>query len=79
MNQHGSGRLCRKYFDQDFNNYDHLKDEEFFILKQNSDNLNIDNFVNSKTMKIEKVNVKDRPSESSLEIKYEDFTYRESV
>ena len=33
----------------------------------------IDNYVNSKTMKIEKVNVRENPSSSSLEIKYEDF------
>ena len=61
------------------NNDKVLKDEEFFILKQNSENLSIDNFVNSKTMKIEKVNVKDRPSESSLEIKYEDFQLHNDV
>jgi hypothetical protein len=55
------------------NNDKVLKDEDFFILKQNSENLNIDNFVNSKTMKIEKVKITDTPSESSMEIKYEDF------
>lgn len=55
------------------NNDKVLKDEDFFILKQNSDKLSIDNFVNSKTMKIEKVKVTNAPSESSLEIKYEDF------
>ncbi len=55
------------------NNDKVLKDQDFFILKQNSDNLAIDNFVNSKTMKIEKVKVTDGPSESSMEIKYEDF------
>jgi hypothetical protein len=61
------------------NNDKVLKDEDFFILKQNSDNLDIDNFVNSKTMKIEKVNVKDVPSESNLEIKYEDFQFHNDV
>ena len=55
------------------NNDKVFKDEEFFILKQNSENLDIDNFVNTKTMKIEIVKVKDTPSESTLEIKYEDF------
>jgi hypothetical protein len=61
------------------NNDKVLKDEEFFILKQNSENLDIDNFVNSKTMKIEKVKVKDAPSESSLEIKYQDFQLHNDV
>ncbi len=55
------------------NNDKVLKDEDFFILKQNSDKLNIDNFVNSKTMKIEKVKITDAPSKSSMEIKYENF------
>lgn len=50
-----------------------IKNDDFFILKQNSDNLSIDNFVNSKTMKIEKVKVRETPSDSNMEIKYEDF------
>jgi hypothetical protein len=61
------------------NNDKVLKDQDFFILKQNSENLDIDNFVNSKTMKIEKVKVKDNPSESTLEIKYEDFQLHNDV
>jgi len=50
-----------------------VKDEEFFVLQQNNNNLAIDNYVNSKTMKIEKINVRENPSLSSLEIIYEDF------
>ena len=61
------------------NNDKILKDEDFFILRQNSDNLTIENFVNSKTMKIEKVNVKEAPSESSMEIKYEDFQMNNEI
>jgi len=55
------------------NNDKVLKDGNFFILKQNSGNLTIDNFVNPKTMKIERVNVRETPSDSNMEIKYEDF------
>ena len=55
------------------NNDKVLKDDDFFILKQNSGNLTIDNFVNKKTMKIERVKVRETPSESNMEIKYEDF------
>ena len=55
------------------NNDKVLKDDDFFILKQNSGNLTIDNFVNAKTMKIERVKVRETPSESNMEIKYEDF------
>jgi len=55
------------------NNDKVLKDDDFFILKQNSGNLTIDNFVNKKSMKIERVKVRETPSESNMEIKYEDF------
>ena len=55
------------------NNDKVLKNDDFFILKQNSGNLTIDNFVNAKTMKIERVKVRETPSESNMEIKYEDF------
>jgi hypothetical protein len=61
------------------NNDKVLKDEDFFILKQKSENLDIDNFVNSKTMKIEKVKLMDAPSESIMEIKYEDFQLHNDV
>ena len=56
-----------------------VKNDDFFILKQNSDNLSIDNFVNSKTMKIEKVKVRETPSDSNMEIKYEDFQMNNEV
>ena len=55
------------------NNDKVLKDDDFFILKQNSGNLTIDNFVNAKTMKIERVKIRETPSKSNMEIKYEDF------
>jgi hypothetical protein len=57
------------------NNDKVIKDNEFFILKQNNRNFVIDNYVNSKTMKIEKVNIVEEPSSSSLEIRYEDFQF----
>jgi hypothetical protein len=50
-----------------------VKEDEFFVLKQNNNNLEISNYVNSKTMKIEKVDITEKPSSSSLEIRYEDF------
>ena len=56
-----------------------VRENEFFVLKQNNNNLVIDNFVNSKTMKIEKVNIVERPSSSKLEIKYEDFQFNEEM
>ena len=55
------------------NNDKIIKEDEFFVLKQNNDNLEINNYVNSKTMKIEKVDITERPSSSSMEIRYEDF------
>ena len=55
------------------NNDKVMKNDDFFILKQNSGNLAIDNFVNAKTMKIERVKVRENPSDSNMEIKYEDF------
>jgi len=61
------------------NNDKVVKNDDFFILKQNSDNLSIDNFVNSKTMKIEKVKVRETPSDSNMEIKYEDFQMYDEV
>jgi len=49
------------------------KEDEFFVLRQNNNNLEINNYVNSKTMKIEKVDIAEKPSSSNLEIRYEDF------
>jgi hypothetical protein len=57
------------------NNDKVVKNDDFFILKQNNNNLAIENYVNSKTMKIEKVNIIEGLSLSSLEIKYEDFQF----
>jgi hypothetical protein len=50
-----------------------LKKDEFFVLKQMNNNLEINNYVNSKTMKIEKVDIIEKPTDSNLEINYEDF------
>jgi hypothetical protein len=61
------------------NNDKVVKEDEFFILKQNNNNLAIENYVNSKTMKIEKVNLLEQPSSSSLEIKYEDFQFNDAM
>lgn len=55
------------------NNDKVIKEDEFFVLKQNNNNLEINNYVNSKTMKIEKVDITEKPSSSSMEIRYEDF------
>jgi hypothetical protein len=56
-----------------------VKENEFFILKQNSDNLAIKNYVNSKTMKIEKVNIIEQLYSGSMEIKYEDFQFNDEM
>jgi len=50
-----------------------IKNDDYFILKQNHNNLAVDNFVNAQTMKIEKVEVTDDPNMSSMEIRYDDF------
>ena len=50
-----------------------IKNDDDFILKQNHNNLAVDNFINAKTMKIEKVQLTDESNTSSIEIRYEDF------
>jgi len=50
-----------------------IKEDEYFILKQNQDNLAVNNFINSNTMKIERVEISDEPNSSSMEIRYDDF------
>ena len=52
-----------------------LKENGFFLLKQNNGSYYIDNFVNSKTMKIEKVVIREQPVMNSLEIVYDDFQF----
>ncbi|MBS0000632.1 MAG: DUF4292 domain-containing protein [Cyclobacteriaceae bacterium] len=52
-----------------------LREGGFFLLKQNSGHFLIDNFVNSRTMKVEKVLIREQPSMNSLEINYDDFQF----
>jgi len=52
-----------------------IKNEGFFILKQKNGHLLFENFVNSKTMKIEKVIILEAPEMNSLEINYNDFQF----
>jgi hypothetical protein len=51
------------------------KEEGFFLLKQKYGDFLIDNFVNSKTMKIEKVLIREQPELNSMEINYADFQF----
>lgn len=50
-----------------------IKNDDYFLLKQNHNNLAVENFVNPNTMKIEKVQLTDEQNSSSMEIRYEDF------
>lgn len=50
-----------------------VKDESFYILKQNSGSVNLNNYVNPKTMKIERVEMVEAPSKNSAVIRYYDF------
>ncbi len=52
-----------------------IRNEGFFILKQKNGHLSFENFVNSKTMKIEKVIILEEPHMNSLEIKYSKFQF----
>ncbi len=52
-----------------------VKENGFFLLKQKNGNFQIDNFVNSKTMKIEKVVIREQPELNSMEINYNDFQF----
>ncbi len=52
-----------------------IKSDDFFILKQNSEDLVIHNYVNNKTMKIEKVAIEKNAGINSLEIAYNDFQF----
>lgn len=54
-----------------------VKENGFFLLKQKNGDFLIDNFVNSKTMKIEKVVIHEQPELNSLEITYNDFQFIE--
>lgn len=52
-----------------------VKESGFFLLKQKNGDFLIDNFVNSKTMKIEKVLLREQPELNSMEINYTDFQF----
>jgi hypothetical protein len=53
---------------------DEVKQESsFFVLKQASNNVTVDNFVNAASMKIEKVELKEGSSNNSLVINYSNF------
>jgi len=49
------------------------KDENYYILAQKNGDLQIDNFVNSKSMKIEKVHIKEGPQKNQMDINYHNF------
>jgi hypothetical protein len=51
------------------------REKDFFVLKQNHGHFMIENFVNSRTMKIETVVIHEQPSKNSLEISYDDFQF----
>ncbi|UII33320.1 DUF4292 domain-containing protein [Fulvivirga ulvae] len=50
-----------------------IKDESFYILKQQSGSVSLSNYVNPKTMKIERVEMLENPSKNSAVIRYYDF------
>jgi hypothetical protein len=53
---------------------DEVKQESsYFVLKQASNNVTVDNFVNAASMKIEKVELKEGSSNNSLVINYSNF------
>ena len=59
---------------KDRNNSDVVEKEEgLYILKQNSGNVTIDNFVNPKTMKIERVEMTEGSTQNTAVIRYYDF------
>jgi hypothetical protein len=51
------------------------REEKYFVLKQNHDQFIIENFINSRTMKLEKVVIVEQPSMNSLEIEYNNFQF----
>ena len=51
------------------------KDENYYILTQKNGDLQIDNYVNSKSMKIEKVHIEEGPKKNQLAINYHNFQF----
>ncbi|MBL3655029.1 DUF4292 domain-containing protein [Fulvivirga sediminis] len=54
-------------------NDDVEKNEDFYLLKQKLGPIAVENYVNPKTMKIEKIQMKEKASKNSAEMKYSDF------
>lgn len=48
-------------------------DDNFYVLKQKSGSVELNNYVNQKTMKIERVEMVDKPSKNSAVLRYYDF------
>ncbi|MEO5978991.1 MAG: DUF4292 domain-containing protein [Chryseolinea sp.] len=63
------GNLIMPRTDQD----EVVKETSFFVLKQRANNVTVDNFVNSASMKIEKVELKESNSNNSLVVNYSNF------
>lgn len=50
-----------------------VQTDDFYILKQHSGSVDLHNYVNPKTMKIERVEMVEKPSKNSAVIRYNDF------
>lgn len=50
-----------------------MKEDNYYILMQESGSVNLRNFVNPKTMKVERVEMKENPSNNSAVVRYNDF------
>ncbi|UII27740.1 DUF4292 domain-containing protein [Fulvivirga maritima] len=49
------------------------KKEDFYLLKQKQGHIDVDNYVNSKTMKVERIQMTEKGSKNTAEMKYSDF------
>jgi hypothetical protein len=56
-----------------------IRDGNYFLLKQKNGSLSIDNFVNAKTMKIEKVSIMDDSTRNYMNVDYHNFQNIDSV
>jgi hypothetical protein len=56
-----------------------IKDGDYYQLKQQNGNLSINNFVNAKTMKVEKVTIVDDTTRNYMNIDYHNFQMVDSV
>lgn len=60
--------------------YDRIdKDENYYILVQKNGDLQIDNYINSKSMKIERVHIEEVPSKNQLAINYQNFQFLDTA